>query len=80
MDGLEVIRGTDSRNATVLNYDGVLYLYVDGQQTTKSLTNGSVEFDISTDKPVGSKIEIVAESLDKHPAESDTATIKVVSA
>lgn len=79
VDGLEVVRRTDSANATVLDYDGDVSLSVDGEKVSKTLTNGSVEFDITTDKPAGSEIEIVAESLADHVAESDSATIEVVS-
>lgn len=76
VNGLDVARGN---SPTVLDYDGDLTLSVDGQQTTKTLTNGSVSFDIITDKSAGSEIEVVAESLSDHPAESDSATIEVVS-
>jgi len=77
VSGLDVARGNDP---SVLNYDGDVTLTVDGQKTTKTLTNGSVSFDLTTDKPAGSEIEVVAESLADHPAESDRATIEVVSA
>lgn len=80
VDGLKVARGTDPANATVLDYGGDVTLSVDDQQTNKTLTNGSVEFELTTDKPAGSEIEIVVESLGDHPAESDSATIEVVSA
>lgn len=76
VNGLDVARGDDP---TVLDYDDDVTLSVDGQQTTKILTSGSVEFDLTTDKSAGSEIEIVAESLADHPAESDSATIEVVS-
>lgn len=79
VDGLEVVRGTHPTNATVLDYNGDVNLSVDGTTTTKTLTNGSVSFDLTTDKPAGSEIEIVAESLADYPAESDSATIEVVS-
>jgi len=77
VSGLDVARGDDP---TVLDHDGDVTLSVDGQQTTKTLTNGSVSFDLTTDKPAGSEIEIVAESLVDHPTERDSATIEVVSA
>jgi hypothetical protein len=80
VDGLEVARGIDPANATVLDYDGDVTLTVDGQKTTKTVTNGSVEFDLTTDKPAGSEIDVVAESLADHPAESDSEMIEVVSA
>jgi hypothetical protein len=79
VSGLEISRGTGPANATVLDYDGDVTISVDGQKTTKTLTNGSVSFDLTTDKPAGSEIEVVAESLADHPAESDSATIEVVS-
>lgn len=79
VDGLEVAKGTDPANATVLDYNGDVTLTIGGVETIKTLTNGSVEFDLTTDKPAGSEIEIVAESLADHPAESDSATIEVVS-
>jgi len=77
VSGLDVVRHDDP---TVLDYDGDVTLSVDGQQTTKTLSNGSVEFDLTTDKSAGSEIEIVAGSLDDHPAKSDRATIEVVQA
>jgi len=76
MSGLDVSRGD---SPTVLDYNGDVIITVDGQQTTKTLTNGSVEFDLTTDKSAGTEIEIIAESLADHPAESDRATIEVVS-
>lgn len=79
VDGIEVARGTEPVDATVLDYDGDVTISVDGNETTKTLTNGSVSFDLTTDKPAGSEIEIVAESLADHPAESDSTTIEVVS-
>jgi len=63
---------------TVLSYDGDVTLFVDGQQTTKTLTNGSVEFELTTDKPAGSEIEIIADSVIDHPAEADRVSIEVV--
>jgi hypothetical protein len=79
VDGLNVAKGTDPANATSLNHNGDVTLSVDGSTTTKTLTNGSVEFDLTTDKSAGSEIEIVAESLADHPAERGSATIEVVS-
>jgi len=80
VNGLEVARGTDADDATVLDYDGDVTISVDGATTTKTSTNGSISFDLTTDKPAGSEIEIVAESLADHPAERDSATIEVMSA
>jgi len=81
VDGLEVARGTDPAEATVLDYDGDVTLTIDGAvETTKTLTDGSVSFDVTTEKPAGTTIEIVAESLADHPAESDRVEIEVTQA
>ena len=80
VDGLEVTRGTDSAEATVLDCEGDVTLTIDGVETTKTLTDGSVSFDITTEKPAGSTIEIEAESLADHPAEGDRAEIEVIQA
>jgi hypothetical protein len=66
-------------NVALLDYDGGVTLKIDGVETTKTLTGGSVSFDLTTEKPAGSSINIVAESLADHPAESDSVTIEVVS-
>lgn len=79
VDGLEVARGTDPAEATVLDYDGDVALTIDGVKTTKTLSGGGVTFDVTTTKDAGETIEIVAGSLADHPAESDSATIEVVS-
>lgn len=79
IDGLEVVRGTTTTDATVLDYNGDVTISVDGAEMTKTLSNGSVSFDVTTEKPAGSTIKIVAETLGDHPAESDSATIEVVS-
>lgn len=80
VDGLEVVRGTDPADATVLNHDGDVTLTIDDVEMTKTLAKGSVAFDLTTEKPAGSTIEIVAESLADHPAESDRAEIEVIQA
>jgi len=77
VNGLEVARGTKPSNATVLSYDGDVTLAVDGSQTVKTLSNGSVSFGVTTTKSVGSEIKIIAESLNNHPAERDSAVVEV---
>jgi len=79
VDGLEVARGTDPREAAVLDYDGDVTLTIDGVETTKTLSNGTVSFDVTTDKPAGSTIKVEADSLTDHPSESDSVEIEVVS-
>ena len=79
VDGLEVVRGTDPADATVLDYDGDVTLSIDGVETTKTLSNGNVSFNLTTDKSAGSTITVTAKSLADHPAESDSAEIEVVS-
>jgi hypothetical protein len=78
VDGLEVARGAEPSNATVLDYDGDVTVTIDGVETTKTLTSGTTEFDVTTAKSAGSTIGIVAESLADHPAESSRATIEVL--
>lgn len=76
-DRLEIARGAAPATATVLAENNDVTVSVDGVETTKTLTDGSVSFEVVTEKPAGSEIEIVAESLANHPAESDSATIEV---
>ena len=78
VDGLEVARGTGPAEATVLDYNGDVTLRIDDSEVVKTLSNGSVSLDLTTEKPAGSTIEIVAESLADHPAESDRVEIEVV--
>lgn len=76
VSGLDVARGD---TPSVLDYDGDVTVFVDGDATTKTLTNGTLSFEITSNKSAGSEIEIIAESLADHPAESDIKTIDVVS-
>lgn len=80
VDGVKVSRGTDPAEATVLDYSGDVTMRIDGVETTKTLTGGSVSFDLTTEKPAGSTIEVGAVGLADHPAESDSVEIEVVSA
>jgi len=77
VDGLEIARGTSPSNATVLDYDGDVMLSVDGSQTVKTLSNGSVSFDVTTTKSAGSEIKIIAESINNHPTDRDSAVVEV---
>jgi len=77
VNGLEVARGTAPVDATVLDYDGDVTVRVDGIELTKTLTDGGVSFDVTTEKSAGSVIEVEAADLADHPAESDTAEIEV---
>ena len=61
----------------VLDRNDDVTVTVDGAELTKTLTNGIVSFDVTTEKSADSTIEIVAESLADHLAESDSATIEV---
>jgi len=78
VNGLKVVRGTDPTDATVLSHDGDVTVIIDGTETTKTLSDGSVSFDLMTTKSAGSEIEIVAKSLLDHPADPDRAIIEVV--
>jgi len=76
VSGLNIVRGD---SPTVLDYNGDMAVLVEDKEMTKTLTNGSVSFDLTTTKSAGSEIEIVAESLADHPAKSDSSSIEVVS-
>jgi hypothetical protein len=75
VDGLQLARGETP--AAVLAYEGDVTLKIDGAETTKPMTAGSVSFDISTSKPAGSTITVRAVGLNDHAAESDGAMIEV---
>jgi len=77
VDGLEIARGTKPSNATALGYDGDVTLSVDGSQTVKTLSNGSVSFDLTTTRSAGSEIKIIAESINNHPTDRDSAVVEV---
>jgi hypothetical protein len=77
VDGMEVARGTKPSNATMLGYDGDVTLFVDGSQTVKALSNGSVSFDLTTTKSAGSEIKIIADSINNHPTDRDSAVVEV---
>jgi hypothetical protein len=51
---------------------------IDGAAVTKTVSGGTVEFDVTTEKPAGETIEIVAKSLADHPAESDSVKLGVM--
>jgi hypothetical protein len=80
VDGLEIARGIAPDDTTTLNYSGDVTLTIDGVETIKTLTDGSVSFGLTTEKPAGSVIKIAAESLTDHPVESDRVEIEVVQA
>jgi hypothetical protein len=75
VNGLQLVRGTVP---DTLSYDGEVLINIEGAETTKTLTDGSVSFDISTSKPAGAEITVRAVGLNDHPAESDTASIEVI--
>lgn len=77
VDGLEIARGTDRQNATVLDVSDDVSLTVNGADITKSLENGTMSFDVTTTKTAGGMVDITAVSLVNHPAGRDTAEIEV---
>lgn len=79
IDGFEIATGTNRSNATVLPFDGDVYVEVDGAETTKTLSGGSLSFDVTTTKDSGSTIDIQATNLASVEAESHSATIEVTS-
>jgi hypothetical protein len=77
VNGLQVAR--ENRPADVLAFDGDVSVAVNGAETTKAMTDGSVSFNITTSKPAGASITVRAVGLNNHPAESDSAAIEVIS-
>jgi hypothetical protein len=76
INGLQVAR--DNTPADVLQYDGDVILKVNGAEMAKTLTDGRVVFDVTTEKSAGNSIDIVAKSLSNNIAKSDRAEIKVI--
>lgn len=80
VNGIEVCHGTELTNASVVAHNGTVEIHIDEKLTTKEISDGILSFNLKTDKPTGTSINIVAESLVDDPAESDSTTIEVVSA
>lgn len=76
INGLQAVRG--NIDPDVLQYDGGVALEIDDAEMTKTLTDGRVVFDVTTEKSAGNSIDIVAKSLSNNIAKSDRADIKVI--
>jgi hypothetical protein len=76
VDGVQVAR--ENTPADVLGYDGDVTVEIDGAETTKSVTDGSVSFDLTTSKPAGAKIAVQAVELNATPSDSDSVSIEVI--
>jgi hypothetical protein len=74
VNGLQRARG---ETPDVLSYTGDVTLEIDGAETTKTVTDGSVSFDVSTSKPAGASITVRAVGLNSHPADPDNVSIEV---
>ena len=78
VDGLEVARGTDPAEATVLAEDHTATVEIDGSPVEVSITDGSGTKEITTTKSAGSTISVEAVGLDGVPVESSNRkTIEV---
>jgi hypothetical protein len=76
VDGVQVARGNTP--ADTLNYTGDVIIEINGAETTKSVTDGSVSFDLTTSKPAGAEITVQAAGLNNHPTDSDAVSIEVL--
>jgi hypothetical protein len=76
LNGLDIMRS--DLPANTLNYDGDVALEIDGAKATKTVTDGSVSFDISTSKPAGAEIVVRAVGLNDHPADADSVSVEVL--
>jgi hypothetical protein len=74
--GLQVARGETPADA--LAYDGDVTLTIDGAEIIKTMTDGSVSFDISTSKPAGVSVTVQAVGIPEHPTKSDSVSIEVI--
>lgn len=77
VDGLEVARGTDRGDATVLAENGAVTLSVDGAAVDVDLTDGVGSTSISTNKSAGTTIDVEATDYSGGPVEGGAATIEV---
>jgi hypothetical protein len=76
VNGLQVARGETP--ADVLAYDGDVTVAINGAETTKSVTDGSVSFDLTTSKPAGVEITVEVVGLNDHPTDTDSVSIEVL--
>jgi hypothetical protein len=74
VNGLQRARGS---TADVLNYDGGVTVEIDGAETTKTMTDGSVSFDLSTSKPAGATISVRVVGLNNHASDTNSVSIEV---
>jgi hypothetical protein len=74
VNGLQRARGETPDG---LSYTGDVTVAIDGAETTKTMTDGSVSFDITTSKPAGASIAVRAINLDNHPTDTDSVSIEV---
>lgn len=79
VNGLQFARGNTPADILAQS-TGDVTVEIDAADITKSLTDGTLTVDITTQKPAGSIIEVVAKSLASKPAGRDTVEIEVTSA
>jgi hypothetical protein len=78
VDGLEVARGTDSPEATVLDYDGEATVEIAGTEHSVSISGGTGTLDYATTQPAPATVDVQATALSDVPAESSNVrTIEV---
>lgn len=81
VDGLEVARGTDPSEASVLDDDQTATVEIDGSPTEVSVTDGSGTKEIKTERTAGSTITVRAVGLDNSATDiSERKTIEVTEA
>lgn len=80
VNGLEIARGTDISNASLIIEDHTATLTVDGTEVDVTVTDGTGKTDITTTKSDGSTIDVQVAGLTSHAAsESNIKTIEVTS-
>jgi len=81
VDGLEIARGADPAEATVLDYDGTATVEIGGAEHSVSINGGTGTLDYATTQPAPATVDMQATALADVPAEvSNLRTIKLIQA
>lgn len=78
-DGLAVANGQPIEDAPILEMDEDVVLAVNGNETTKSMTDGILQFDLTSTMSAGTLIEAETRNIVGVLNGDDSATIEVVS-
>jgi len=81
VDGLEIARGTNRGDATLLDYNGTVTVEIDGAEHSVSISGGVGSLDYATTQTAPTTVNVQAVALDAKPVDSsDVKTIEVTQA